>query len=287
MRVLLSAFALTALLLLAAAASVFAADGALVADAPATVEPVAPPPSGTEATGPVTETLTEAAGPAVEVVTETADPIVGVAEPVVAPIVDVVGPVVDPIVDVAEPVVGPIVDVVEPVVDPILDAVEPVVGPIVDVVEPILAPVVDVVGPVTPPILGLVDLTQPDGASSPALDAAGVLPSGIAASIVATSWMTDPAWPPLGSDPATPDPRPVRVVADAPGLSTPAGLPYQRDPLPPLFDVAGLGSSLSLGAWIALLTAGLLAIVFHAFRRPWSSFPTLRGRSLLPALRPA
>ena len=260
----------------------FAADGVLVADAPVTVDPVEPPlPSGTDPTGPVTDTVTEAAGPAVEVVTETADPIVDVVEPVVAPIVDVVEPVV------VEPVVDPVREVVDPVLDPIVDVIDPITGPIVDVIDPILDPIVDVVEPVTPPIPGLSDPIQPDGATGPAIDPAGLLPWGIAAAIVATSWMTDPAWLPLGSDPATPDPRTVRVAADTPSLSTPARLPYQRAPLLPLGDVAGSGSSLSLGAWIALLTAGLLAIVFYAFRRPWSSVPILRGRSLLPALTPA
>jgi hypothetical protein len=310
MRVLLSAIALAALLLLVGALSVFAADGALVAEAPVTVDPLQPPPPPDgDTTAPVTDTVTEAAAPAVDLVTDTVDPIVDVAEPVVAPIVEVVDPVLDPVVDVVAPVVAPIVDVVDPVVDPVLDLVEPVVapivevidpvldpivdvidpitGPVVDVVEPIVDPIVDVVEPVTPPGLGLVDTIDPDAATGPASGAAGVLSWGAAASIAVASSIMHPAWRPIGTDPASADSRAGGVAAETPSVGTPAGVPYPRAPLVPLSDAAGSGSPLSLGAWIALLTAGLLGIVFYAFRRPWSSVPTLRGRSLLPALRPA
>jgi len=308
MRVLLSALALTALLLLAGAASVFAADGALPGDAPVTldpVEPIAPPTPDaagstvatvTQAAEPATQPVTEAVVPVVAAVAEAAAPLAGpvgdTVEPIVDPVVDVVAPVAAPIVDVVapaagavDPVVSPIVDVVAPVIQPILDVVAPVVGPIVDVVDPVVDPGIDPV----PPLTGAGDRGT-DSAGLAAVTAPVFDPNSVLSRDVA--WFDGDSSIGSRRSNSTSDLvvartgiAPAETGASMPG--SPGDLPWRGAPFGLPSGGAGPGGALTLGAWIALLTAGLLAIVFYAFRRPWSSVPTLRGRSLLPALRPA
>jgi hypothetical protein len=277
MRVLLSALALTALLLLAGTASVLAADGAPPGDVAVSIDPTQPTPTpNPDTTGSAVETMTqtgepatqpvvEAAAPVIAALADTAAPVAGPlgdsVEPIVDPVIDVVAPVAAPVVDAIAPaagvldaVVSPIADALAPVVQPMLDVVDPVIGPIVDVVDPIVDPGTDPVPPVTDPGVGGVDADRLAGVPAPAFDPN----TGIA-----------------------------RAETSAPIHGSPGDLPWQGAPFGLPSGSAGPGGALTLGASIALLTAGLLAIVFYAFRRPWSAVPTLRGRSLLPALRPA
>jgi hypothetical protein len=305
MRVLLSALALTALLLLAGAASVLAADGALPGDVSVTLDPTQPTPTPTpDTSGSAVETVTQTAEPATQPVVEAAAPVIAAVADAAAPAAGPVGDAAEPIVDVVAPVAAPITDVVapaadvlDPVVSPIAAAVDPVTQPIVDVVDPVIGPIVGVVGPivdpgtdpvppVTDPGVGGVDPTGLAGVPAPAFDPNSLL-SG------------DVAWFDGDNSFGSPPERTTRngLVAlatgiaraetGAPGPGSPGDLPWQGAPFGLPSGGAGPGGALSVGAWIALLTAGLLAIVFYAFRRPWSSVPTLRGRSLLPALRPA
>lgn len=305
MRVLLSALALTALLLLAGAASVLAADGALPGDAPVTLDPAEPPPPPTPDTaGSAVEAVTQTAEPATQPVAAAAAPVVAAiadvaapaagpvgdaVEPTVDSVVDLVAPVAAPVTDVVDPVVSPIVDVTDPVIQPVLDIVEPVTGPIVDVVDPVTDPGIDPVPPVTGPGVG-VDSAGLAGVTAPAFDPNSLLSGGVAWFDGDSSFGNPREWSiSHGLVVVDIDTAPAGTSASSPGnpWGLPWGLPWQPAPFGLPSDAAGSGSSLSLGAWTALLTAGLLVIVFYAFRRPWSSVPILRGRSLLPALRPA
>jgi hypothetical protein len=304
MRVLLSALALTALLLLAGAASVLAADGALPGDTSVTLDPVEPPPppdadpagsavaTVTQTAEPATQPVAEAAAPVVTTLAEGAAPVADATAPIVAPVVDVVAPAIAPIVDVVEPVadvvdpaVSPIVDVVDPVIQPVLDVVDPVTGPIIDVVDPVIDPGIDPVPPGTGPGLG-VDAAGLAAAAAPAFDPNSVLSRDFA-------WFDGDGsigsprerW--ISHDPLVVENGTVPAETGASSPGSPGGLPWQGAPLGLPSGSAGPGGAKSLGAAIALLAAWMLAILLIAARRPWSSVPTPRGRSLLPALRPA
>jgi hypothetical protein len=229
------------------------------------------------------------AAPVGEAVAPILDPVVDVAAPVVEPIVDVAAPIAA----VADPVLSPIVDVVNPVIQPVLDLVDPVVGPVVDLVDPIVDPGIDPVPPITdpvPPIAGPAGggdhSSGPSGVPAPAVDPNRPLIDGVAwfdaDSSVGFQLGSSLRHGSVAAAAAIPA---AETGASSPG--SPGGLPWRGAPFGLPAGSAGPGGALSLGAWIALLAAGMLAIVFHAFRRPWSSLPTLRGRSLLPALRPA
>ena len=184
-------------------------------------------------------------------VTETVEPTVQTVEPVT----DQAAGLLQPVVEDVEPVVEPIVDLVEPVTDVVVS----VIDPSVEVVQPVIDPVA---GLATPELLPAADVTSvsPSRWAHPITD-------GLAAGWAGEQWLAEESR------------RPAPVVPGGPLPDrTPSGLP------PP---GVWAGVSLMGGATMALLGAGLLAMLLGARWRLWSLALTPRGRSLLPVVPPA
>jgi len=248
LKLILRGIGLATLVLLASAGVVYADDTLPSGD------PIA---SVTEAVDSTVDLVAEGSETTVALATETVEPVVEqaaeVLSPTLDPVVKVLRPVVEPVLDVVEPVVEPVVDLVNPITDVVVLASEPGL----DVAQPVTGLEAEPVVPVPPP-------------------AAGMIPPRPLSRAFAVADLA-----------ATVTPEPAGNERFGPSAPLAPGAPLRRTPfsLPPPGVWAGV--SQIGGAAMALLGAGLLAMLLGARWRLWSPAFIPRGRSLLPLIPPA